>query len=140
VSYRPRHFELYELVPRDVFEARGLAAWELLDDRALVTLDALREKFGACVVNNWRDGGPYHESGLRSFDTATGARYSQHRFGRAVDCKFSGATPREVFDYVVAHAAEFPLLTTLEDVNDTPTWLHFDVRNNAGSGVRIVKP
>lgn len=140
MTYRSKHFQLHELVPPDVFAARGETAWELLDPRALVTLDALREHFGACTVNDWQAGGLYKESGLRSSQTVTGAAYSQHRYGRAFDCKFKGAVPDEVGVYVIANSGEFPHLTTIEDTAATPTWFHFDVRNNSTTGVRIVKP
>lgn len=140
MSYRPKHFELYELVPRETLEALGERAWELLDVRMLVTLDELRDALGPCIVNDWRGGGRYNESGLRSFETPTGAKHSQHRFGRAADCKFAQVTPREAFEYIRARAAHFPYLTTLEDVEFTPTWLHFDVRLNQSEGIRIVRP
>jgi len=140
MNYRPINFVIQELVPPDVFADRGQAAWELLDGWALVTLQALRNRFGPITVNNWHLGGRFKESGLRSFTTTTGAVYSQHRFGRAFDCKFSNTTPRAVSAYILANAQEFPYLTTLEDVEYTPGWLHFDCRNNADTGIRVVKP
>ena len=138
--YISKHFALHELVPSSIFEALGIRAWELLDERLLVTLDALREHFGPCTVNNWRDGGPYRESGFRTFESTTGVKFSQHRYGRAADCKFATVTPVEASAYIVANAEKFRLLTTLEDVAATPTWLHVDVRLNRTTGVRIVKP
>jgi len=137
---KPRWFRLEELVPRSIFEARGDAAWELLDARALATLDELRDRFGPIVVNDWHAGGRFDESGLRGPYSRTGASFSQHRFGRAFDCKFKDVTPSDVHAYVRAHAAEFPHLTTLEQLEATPSWVHFDVRANAGPGLRIVKP
>jgi len=137
--YRPRHFALHELVYPELLEARGDAAWEQLDAESLAGLDALRDCFGRIIVNNYYWGGPYRESGLRSFDTSTGARYSMHRFGRGFDLKPQESTPREMFDYIVEHPDAFPF-TTLEDVEVTKTWLHVDRRNNAAPGVRIVRP
>jgi hypothetical protein len=139
-GYRPKHFELRELVPPDIHAARGDAAWELLDPRALVLLDALRDTFGPCTVNDWHRGGRFKESGLRDVVTGTGARYSQHKYGRAFDCKFADATPGHVFDYLLERAIEFPELTVLEDVKATPSWLHFDVRAANWEGIRVVKP
>lgn len=135
-----RSFVIQELVPPDIHAKLGDRAWELLDHRALETLQALRDRFGPTTVNNWHQGGSYKESGLRSFTTSTGAKLSQHRFGRANDCKFKNATPREVFEYVLAHTEEFPHLTTIENVAATPTWFHFDVRLNSKPGIRIVNP
>jgi hypothetical protein len=140
VSYRPSSFVLQELVDPSIHAARGEAAWQLLDVRAVQTLQALRDKFGSCTVNNWHIGGTYRESGLRNPTTATGAKYSQHKFGRAFDCKFKDATPREVAAYVQANPTQFPSLTVIEDPQFTPTWFHFDVRLHDRSGIWMVKP
>lgn len=139
-SYRPKHFDLRELVTPEIHAARGETAWQLLDPRALVALDKLREKFGPLTVNNWHIGGSYKESGLRSSFTATGAVWSQHKFGRAFDCKFKDTTPKAVFDYLLEHADEFPEITVVEDIAATPSWMHVDVRNASWDGIRVVKP
>ena len=140
MNHRPRHFQLHELVPQDVHEARGEAAWELLDPRILITADAIRDTFGPTTINDWRDGGLFKESGLRSFDSTTGAKLSQHRYGRAIDVKCKDATPQEVHAYILANPDKFPHVTTLEDIAATPSWTHCDCRNNVGSAIRIVKP
>jgi hypothetical protein len=139
VVYRCKHFEIYELVTPDIFSARGDAAWELLDPRLLITVDAVRERFGRTIINNWKSGGQYHESGLRVFGTSTGAKLSQHFFGRAADCKLDIA-PADACAYILSHRDEFPYLTTMENTTATPTWLHVDVRNNATPDIRIVNP
>jgi hypothetical protein len=139
-NYRPTSFVIQELVPPIVFNCLGGRAWELLDPRATLTLQQLRDKFGPLTVNNWHTGGSYHESGLRSPLTTTGAKFSQHKFGRAFDCKFKGHTPREVAEYVLQHAYEFPQLTTIENPDATPTWFHFDVRAHSKEGIWVVNP
>ena len=88
MSYRPKYFALNELVPPDVIASRGEQAWQLMDDRILRGADWLREKFGPCVINGKFGGKGFTESGLRSPFTTTGAKWSQHKFGRAVDLKF----------------------------------------------------
>lgn len=139
-GYRPANFEIRELVTPEVFAARGDAAWELLDPFALRTLQALRDKFGPLTVNNWHIGGTYKESGLRGMGSATGAVWSQHKFGRAFDCKFKTVSPQEAHDYILTHMSEFQYLTTLENPAATPTWTHFDVRNHNKNGIWIVNP
>jgi hypothetical protein len=57
----------------------------------------LRRRYGPTVVNNWHQGGAFSESGLRTMETGTGAALSQHKFGRAFDCKFRNVTPAEVW-------------------------------------------
>lgn len=138
--YRPANFVVQELVPPDVYQALGDRAWELLDYRAVFTLQQLRDHLGPITVNNWHTGGSYKESGLRSPFTNTGAKFSQHKFGRAFDCKFRNYTPRQVADYVLARPSEFPYLTTIENPDATPTWFHFDTRNHGRQGVWIVNP
>ncbi|MFA6125543.1 hypothetical protein [Sphingomonas sp.] len=137
--YRPKHFKLTELVDPDIYAARGDRAWELLQPAILVALDDLRAAFGPVVVNNWADGGPYKESGLRTFTTKTGAPYSMHRFGGAMDCKI-GIPSAEAVDYIVKHRLRFPTITTMERPEATPTWLHIDCRNHGRDDIWIVNP
>lgn len=137
---RLKNFILQELVNPDVFKARGDRAWQLLDDRALTTLQALRDALGPLVVNNWHIGGSFSESGLRSPLTLTGAVWSQHKFGRAFDCKFREAAPREARDYVFANRGKFPHLTVIENVIHTPTWFHFDTRFTGRPDIWEVNP
>jgi hypothetical protein len=139
-SYKLRHFDLRELVTPELWATRNSRVIELLDPRALRVLDDLRDKFGPVTVNNWHTGGLYKESGLRDPFTQTGAMWSQHKFGRAFDCKFKNGTPRQVFDHLISHAPDWPEITVLEDVDKTPTWLHFDVRAASWEGIRVVQP
>lgn len=134
------HFRIEELVSPEIFQARGEKAWELLRPDALAMLLEFRQKFGPITVNDWHAGGQYKESGLRNCGTATGAKWSLHKFGAAWDMKFRTATPREVFDYTLKHVSEFPSCRVLEDAADTPTWLHADTRNHGRFGIVVIKP
>jgi hypothetical protein len=138
--YRPNSFTLAELVPPDIYAALGDRAWELLDPMALMSLQSIRNKFGPIVVNNWRDGGAYKESGLRSATSATGAKFSQHRYGRAFDCKSTSVSPQEMCDFILKSRKDFPYITCIENPEATPTWLHFDTRNHQRDGIWIVNP
>lgn len=140
MNFKPKWFILEELVPKAVFIARGERGWELLDSRALASLDSLRQTFGPVIVNDWHAGGRFQNSGLREWTAQDGAVWSQHKFGRAFDTKFKRATPREVFDYVLAFPDKFPFITVLENVNVTETYLHFDTRNHFRKGIWIVNP
>ena len=135
------HFALYELIPKDLYkklkaENRLWLGWMILDDRALITLDKLQEHFGTCIVNNhniktdWLHQ-EYNYSGYRSHHCSIGTKYSQHRFGRALDCKFKDYHSPEgyakVREYILRHPTAFPYITCLEmNIN---SWLHFDTRN-----------
>lgn len=141
-TYRPNPdwFDVREFVPPNVFALRGERAWELLDPRILLTANQLRERFGPVKVNDWHRGGHFKYSGFRDPACLIGARLSQHRFGRALDMKFRDASPREVFRYILENRSEFPYITTIEDVEHTPTWVHVDCRNNAEEGIRVIRP
>ncbi len=135
-----KHFLLQQLVPPTTFEALGDKAWELLDPALLTTLDQLYEAFGPMTVNNWHTGGKFKESGLRDPNTATGAPRSQHKIGKAADCKPLRITPQAMYAAILSDPSKFPLLTTLENIESTPTWVHVDVRPATQTGIRIVNP
>lgn len=138
--YRCQHFVLQELVHPNIYNKWGDRAWEFLDQRLLQTVDQLREYFGPITINDWHVGGEHVDSGLREWLSTVGAAWSQHKFGRAADLKFKTTTPIGASAVILAMPSRFPLLTTIEDVVKTLTWLHIDVRNNQTSGIRIVQP
>lgn len=138
--YRCKHFILQELVGPEIFQARGERAWELLQPAILITLDRVHDLFGAVTVNNWHAGGDFKESGLRNFNTLTGALYSMHKYGGAMDMKFRTVTPEEVSKYLLEHRTDFPELTCLENAEITKTWLHADCRNHSKSWIVVVNP
>ena len=146
MSYRPKYFALNELVPPDVIQARGEQAWQLMDERILRGADWLREKFGPCVINGKFNGKGFSESGLRNPLTTTGARWSQHKFGRAVDMKFLKVNVKEVYDYILANQPEARAngITCVENINATPSWLHCDCRllpeTFPANGILVVNP
>ena len=120
-------FVTQEFVPPEVFKERGESAMQLLDSRIVATAYALRKKFGPMVINNWHIGGEFTLRGFRPADTNTGAKWSQHKFGRAIDCHFTKVSVEEVRLYILAYPAEFPYITCVEL---GVTWLHFDSRNH----------
>lgn len=146
MSYRPKYFQLHEVVHTEAIQDRGEQAWQLMDDRILRGADWLREKFGPCVINGKFGGKVFTESGLRKADTKTGKSYSQHKFGRALDLKFLKVTVKEVYEYIIRNPGEARAngITTVEDINHTPTWLHIDCRALPDSyptnGILVVKP
>lgn len=140
MDYRPPSFDLRELVAPRIHVRFGDAAWFLLNENALRSLQALREKFGPIVVNNWHTGGSFRESGLREQDTTTGAPKSAHKRGEAFDCKPKACTVRDMYEYVLSHEEEFPLVRRVENIKATLTWFHFDVVEHPGSGIKVFMP
>lgn len=130
------YFQIHELVPPHVFEQRGEKAWELLDDRMILSIDALKKRFpnGTMTINNYYWGGNRKWSGLRTAGFYPSverydASYSQHKYGRAFDCVFSDYDINEVREYVKSHPEEFPYLTGIEE---GVSWFHGDTRNYEG--------
>ena len=126
--YKCKHFIIEELVDPDTFAKRGDKAWELLDDRLLITLDRLRERYGKMTVNNWKWGGDRQWSGLRTKDSPWFSTYSQHSFGRAADCLFNDYTAEQIRQDIMQDPdhEDFEFINSLED---NVGWFHFDVRN-----------
>lgn len=133
MSYQTRHFALEELVDPTTLQELGPKAWILFDDRALITLDALRDEFGPITVNNWHKGGPRRWSGFRPQDCPVGAEYSQHRYGRAFDCIFAQASADDVRKDLLEDPDGYPYITAIEvpKRGEEMGWLHFDCRNVA---------
>ncbi len=135
--YIPKHFDVREFVPPSVYDARGNKAWELIDERILITADQLREAFGPTIINTWHSvklKSAYKErkwSGLRTIDyygtfTAFDNNFSQHKYGRAIDCLFLKYDANTVRQVIIEESHEFPYINAME--LDT-SWLHVDCRN-----------
>lgn len=126
--YQCRHFDIQELVPPHIYEAMGDKAWELLDERSLITIDALRDHFGPIIINDWHSGGNRKWSGLRTPASPYYSETSQHSYGRAFDCLFLQVSIEKVRQEVLrTRAVKFPYITGIE-LN--VSWFHFDVRNH----------
>lgn len=126
--YRCRFFQVHELVPKSVFQQYGERAWQLLDDRLLVTLDNLRNLHGSITINNYYWDGDRQWSGLRTSDSPYYSPYSQHSFGRAADCLFKNTTVDAVRNDIINNPdkAEYKYINAVEL---QVSWLHFDIRN-----------
>ena len=101
--YTCKYFGIKELVCPDWYHFASKRGgvdklWVMLDERILRTIDKLRDKFGPIIINNWGAGGPRKESGLRVFDTPTGAACSPHKVGKAVDFLCKNCSPKEVYE------------------------------------------
>jgi hypothetical protein len=109
-----------------------------MDYRILKTVDVIREFFGKpCTINNWHLGGSRTNSGYRTPLTATGARWSQHRFGRAVDMLIKDVDAETARKEILKEKNHFPYVTVIED---KVSWLHVDCRAVSGSDIVLIKP
>jgi len=138
IFYRPKFFDIKELVDRETFNRWGEKAWMFLRPEALNSLDMIRDHFEKPVwVNNWEIGGDFQWRGLRPAYSTVGNVHSQHRFGNGFDLDVQGVNPDEVRETILKHQDNiFTLITCLEtDI----TWVHFDCRNILDR-IRLVKP
>lgn len=129
-GYRPRHFDLTELVPPEMHRAQPAERlWGLLDARMLWTIDALRGIYGPMVCNTWASGGGHRYRGLRPHDCSVGAALSDHKFGRAVDL-VPVRTTAEAIRADIRAAGENPAFAWISVVETNVSWLHLGFRNH----------
>jgi hypothetical protein len=136
--YTPRHFAVWEFVPMSLYKEKGDDALLVMDRRILETADQIREFFGVpVVINNWHECGERNESGFRFSQTSTGADYSQHKFGRAIDCLVGKLDAETVRRQILRNPRAFPHITVIEDGVD---WLHADCRCVDSDSIVLIKP
>lgn len=136
------NFDLQEFVPEEIFKKwQGSSLW-FVDPRIIQTAQALRDEFGPMTINDKYRGGTYNYSGFRQPSCTIGAKMSQHRFGRAIDCKFKDITVQEAYASILADQSYWISkgITTLENIDFTKSWLHVDIRETGMNRLKIVNP
>lgn len=137
VQYRCKHFTIKELVHPDLLKQLSEnVLWIILDERLLRGVDKIRDLYGACTVNTSSLDG----CGLVPFSYARDAKFSPHKFGRALDihivsiekeaAKISDPTQRKKFkikEYTKVRE-RLMLLGDFDIFNfeNGVGWLHFD--------------
>lgn len=132
-----KNFIIQEFVAEDIYKRFGSSSIWFIDKRIVELAQFLRDNFGKPVyINNWHKGGVRDESGYRLPNTSTGAEFSQHKFGRAIDLRIKDYTSEEIRQYIrdVFPALLEMGLTTIE--KNTPTWVHIDCRE---TGTDVLK-
>ena len=138
-----QNFDVREFVPPGVWEDFGAASRWFLDPRMLDLAQFYRDFFGAPVrVNDWHYEGNFTERGFRLPATNTGARLSQHKFGRAFDCNVEGLAPDKVRSRIMDNEDLFMEkgLRALESGEIATTWVHSDIRTTDQNEIMIVTP
>jgi hypothetical protein len=135
-STKPEYFVTQEFIPEKIYtEFKDYAVQIFMDNRLVFTCDMLREYFNCpVVINNWHTGGTCSESGFRLQNTQTGKEYSQHKFGRAADLKFTNISAEEVRKEILSHSSE-PAFRFISAIESGVPWLHVDVRNSCENGI-----
>jgi len=158
--YKPKHFKLQEWFPPSYFKAMfpiyGDLLWSVIDYRALITSDRLRERYDTPFIMNtwfsnsmmdmygvhqWRGYRDEHSPYVKNPNSTFG-NISQHRFGRAQDSvPVSGVSVKEIRKDIMNDPfhEDFKYIKCIEvDVD----WLHLDYRNwdKLNKGIKRVKP
>lgn len=141
------NFWLDEFVAPEIYKRFQGNSLIFVNPLLIKIVQLLRNRFGCVIINNWSQHGKidasefllleesqkqnyFTKSGLRSPWCSVGATYSQHKFGNAVDLKFTTATPKQVRKDIIKNYDTLykPLgLMAMED--NTTSWLHIDCRN-----------
>jgi hypothetical protein len=128
MPYVPKYFGVREIFPDEVIQAfQGSdRIWMLMDDLILITADRLRERYGEAYVNF----GNNRNRGFRDSRTTVGAKWSQHKFGRALDMNFAKVTIDEVHrDIKLWGRSKLHPFEHIHRVENITGWLHFDRAN-----------
>jgi len=150
-------FDIRELVPEAIWDVYGERSVWFIDPRTIAFLQELRDileeiypKQVSVVVNNWHTGGNRSKSGFRLPTETIGAKFSQHKFGRAVDIQvFVGNSKdrtqldsKEVNRIIFVNEQRLMAkgLTTVENVEYTKGWNHLDCRPTGLSKLLVVNP
>lgn len=136
-----QHFDLREFIDPVTYKARGKDSIGLINRKLIDIAEFIRSKTGKPVtINNWHVGGVFKESGLRNPNTKTGAKLSQHKLGNAIDCKASGFTGVEWYEFVKENAKELYNLGArrIEDKNLATTWLHIDCKEHGKKCIQVI--
>lgn len=128
------NFDAREFVHPAVFQAVGWprVRWYISDFMINYAV-LLRKILNAPIqINNWHRGGRLIGRGYRppGYRPPGGALFSQHYLSRALDVSTAYYSPSEILEAIQKNADEFKAigLTTIENPDFTPTWLHADCR------------
>jgi hypothetical protein len=120
--YQCRYFKPTELLPQSWIDTYDGAAMNALDDRILISIDAIREYFAVPVTINKYAAGLFYR-GLRTPGCPQYKPDSQHSFGRALDFDVLGQTADYVRGVIIKEQARWPLIRRMEIGT---AWVHID--------------
>lgn len=134
MGYIPKYFELYELLPPQLYTgemylneyARERAFASYFDEKLLITLDVVREIIGKPLIcNTWFQDGNRVASGLRTENCAVGAKGSMHKQGKAADLICRDYTAEQMRQIIDENKDRLPYPIRIEK---GVSWLHIDTK------------
>ena len=131
--YHCKHFSIEELVPEELFELlHEDVLWGLFDEELLKAADWLRDRYGPATINNWKWGGVFNQSGLRTKNSQFYREGSMHSVGKALDMKFSNISAEAVRADLKAMNARGEMIPHIRRIEDGVNWVHLDVKPQKG--------
>jgi hypothetical protein len=123
--YKPKHFTIEELVPPQLLDlVEEDVAWKMFDEELLRAIDWVKETYSPndpVTINNWKWGGNFTQSGLRTKDWEHYNPKSTHPYGEAVDMKFKNITAEDIRQDLKERGKDVPYITECEE---DVSWLH----------------
>lgn len=125
-----KNFYAHEFLPPGMFKMFGNNGLRYIDPQLIDIAEALRERFREPVtINNYYFKGNFSLSGLRPHHTNIGAKFSDHKFGRAIDVKIRDVDPEDVRNEISINYPKWRDLGVTAIELNTPTWTHISTAN-----------
>lgn len=123
-----KYFLMSELVSKKTLQTWGKWSCWFLDARMPAYIDFMRDRFGVIYMNNWKWGGKMDSRGYRDIYDKDGAKFSQHRFGRATDMMFKSVSAEEVRQDIIQNWKTLYLPMGITTIESGTIHLHSDMR------------
>ena len=135
------NFYLDEFIHPTVYKKFGKKSRWFIDERLITLIQYIRDRTDKPItINTWYDGGRFKERGLRNPNTSTGAKYSQHKFGKALDFTVQDMTAEEVRELILGEWKGDLIELGLTAIEAGVSWVHIDVRNTGVNDIMIFYP
>lgn len=135
------NFYLDEVMNPEMYVRFGSDSRWFIDQRLIDIVQYIRTKTGKPItINDWFHGGRFKNRGLRNFTSSTGAIYSQHKFGKALDFVVSGMSADEVREKILGEWKEDLMELGLTAIEAGVSWVHIDIRNTGKEDIMIFYP
>ena len=134
--FQSQNFDICEFVSRETLNNYGQLSQWFIDERCLITAEAIKKHFGnrRVRINDWKWKGQFNWRGYRIHGCGVGKPNGQHYFGRAIDFDIEGLDCESVRqEIIVNHKKIFQHVTAIE--LDTKSWVHVDFRWNPDGGL-----
>lgn len=142
MSYRCKYFSIEELVsPAMHKEVHEEDLWNMFDPDVLKAADWLRERYGPAIINDWKWGGEFSQSGLRTPNSKYYSPTSQHSKGCALDIKFRNWTAEDIRTDLAAYELEGGKIPDgIRRIERGVTWLHIDCKETGQDKIYWFNP